>query len=221
MKNVLDFLGIQLAYSDEVFRPTLISENCAKLTDFKDKCVLDLGCGIGPLAIYFAKNGARQVSACDIFEKHLEFTRNNAKLNEVDIEIFYSDLFNNVKEKYDVICCDVSGVDKRVAEMTGWFPGDVPKADETGSNLILKVLDEAQSFLNEGGNLNIATTSFSDMTAIEDKISEKFLNSEVLIKIEVPFSKRLKENLQFLNKDSYKKIGGDFFWIFKLFKCSN
>ncbi len=221
MKNVLDFLGIQLAYSDEVFRPTLISENCAKLTDFKDKCVLDLGCGIGPLAIYFAKNGARQVSACDIFEKHLEFTRNNAKLNEVDIEIFYSDLFNNVKEKYDVICCDVSGVDKRVAEMTGWFPGDVPKADETGSNLILKVLDEAQSFLNEGGNLNIATTSFSDMTAIEDKISEKFLNSEVLIKIEVPFSKRLKENLQFLNTDSYKKIGGDFFWIFKLFKCSN
>ena len=139
MKNVLDFLGIQLAYSDEVFRPTLISENCAKLTDFKDKCVLDLGCGIGPLAIYFAKNGARQVSACDIFEKHLEFTRNNAKLNEVDIEIFYSDLFSNVKEKYDVICCDVSGVDKRVAEMTGWFPGDVPKADETGSNLILKV----------------------------------------------------------------------------------
>ena len=221
MKNALDFLGIQLAYSDEVFRPTLISENCAKLTDFKDKCVLDLGCGIGPLAIYFAKNGARQVSACDIFEKHLEFTRNNAKLNEVDIEIFYSDLFSNVKEKYDVICCDVSGVDKRVAEMTGWFPGDVPKADETGSNLILKVLDEAQSFLNEGGNLNIATTSFSDMTAIEDKISEKFLNSEVLIKIEVPFSKRLKENLQFLNKDSYKKILGDFFWIFKLFKCSN
>jgi methylase of polypeptide subunit release factors len=221
MKNVLDFLGIQLAYSDEVFRPTLISENCANLTDFKDKCVLDLGCGIGPLAIYFAKNGARQVSACDIFEKHLEFTRNNAKLNEVDIEIFYSDLFSNVKEKYDVICCDVSGVDKRVAEMTGWFPGDVPKADETGSNLILKVLDEAQSFLNEGGNLNIATTSFSDMTAIEDKISEKFLNSEVLIKIEVPFSKRLKENLQFLNTDSYKKIGGDFFWIFKLFKCSN
>ncbi len=221
MKNVLDFLGIQLAYSDEVFRPTLISENCAKLTDLKDKCILDLGCGIGPLAIYFAKNGARQVSACDIFEKHLEFTRNNAKLNEVDIEIFYSDLFSNVKEKYDVICCDVSGVDKRVAEMTGWFPGDVPKADETGSNLILKVLDEAQSFLNEGGNLNIATTSFSDMTAIEDKISEKFLNSEVLIKIEVPFSKRLKENLQFLNKDSYKKIGGDFFWIFKLFKCSN
>ena len=176
---------------------------------------------IGPLAIYFAKNGARKVSACDIFEKHLEYARSNAKLNEVDIEIFNSDLFSNVKEKYDVICCDVSGVDKRVAEMTGWFPGDVPKADETGSNLILKVIDEAQSFLNEGGNLNIATTSFSDMTAIEDKISEKFLNSEILTKVEVPFSKRLKENLQFLNKNSYKKIGKDLFWTFKLFKCSD
>ena len=120
-----------------------------------------------------------------------------------------------------MICCDVSGVDKRVAEMTGWFPGDVPKADETGSNLILKVIDEAQSYLNKGGNLNIATTSFSDMTAIENKISEKFLNSKILAKIEVPFSRRLKENLQFLNKNSYVKIGEDFFWTFKLFKCSN
>ena len=54
MKNTLDFLNIQLTYSDEVFRPTLISENCAILTDFKNKSILDLGCGIGPLAIYFA-----------------------------------------------------------------------------------------------------------------------------------------------------------------------
>ena len=221
MKNVLDFLGIQLAYSDEVFRPTLISENCANLTDFKDKCVLDLGCGIGPLAIYFAKNGARQVSACDIFEKHLEFTRNNAKLNEVDIEIFYSDLFSNVKEKYDVICCDVSGVDKKVAEMTGWFPGEVPKADETGSNLIIKVVEEANKYLNKSGILNIATTSFSDVVSIESKISKNFLNSDVLIKIDVPFSRRLKENINLLNEKSYKKIKSEYFWEFKLFKCSN
>ena len=42
MNNTLDFIGIKLNYSDEVFRPTLISENCAKLTDFRDKLtVLD------------------------------------------------------------------------------------------------------------------------------------------------------------------------------------
>ena len=221
MNNVLNFLGIQLTYSDEVFRPTLISENCANLTNFKDKSILDLGCGIGPLAIYFAKYGAKKVSACDIFEKHLEYAKKNAKLNEVEIEIFNSDLFSNVKEKYDVICCDVSGVDKKVAEMTGWFPGEVPKADETGSNLIIKVIEEANNYLNEAGYLNIATTSFSDVISIQKKISECFLNSEVLIKIDVPFSKRLKQNLELLNEKSFKKIGDDYFWEFKLFKCSN
>ena len=45
----------------------------------------------------------------------------------MEIEIFQSDLFSNVKKKFDVICCDVSGVDKKVAEMTGWFPEEVPK----------------------------------------------------------------------------------------------
>ena len=221
MNNTLDFKGIKLNYSGEVFRPTLISENCAKLTDFRDKSILDLGCGIGPLAIYFAKNGAREVSACDIFEKHLEYTKKNARLNEVEIEIFQSDLFSNVKKKFDVICCDVSGVDKRVAELTGWFPGEVPKADETGSNLIIKVVEEAHKYLNKSGILNIATTSFSNVVSIENNISKNFVNSEVLIKIDVPFSRRLKENVKLLNEKSYKKIDGEYFWEFKLFKCSN
>ena len=221
MNNILDFIGIKLNYSDQVFRPTLISENCAKLTDFRDKSILDLGCGIGPLAIYFAKNGAREVSACDIFDKHLEYTKKNARLNEVEIEIFQSDLFSNVKKKYDVICCDVSGVDKKVAELTGWFPEEVPKADETGSNLIMKVVKEAHKYLNKAGILNIATTSFSNVDSIENNISKNFLNSEVLIKIDVPFSRRLKENVKLLNEKSFKKIDDEFYWEFKLFKCSN
>ena len=221
MNNILDFIGIKLNFSDQVFRPTLISENCAKLTDFRDKSILDLGCGIGPLAIYFAKNGAKEVSACDIFDKHLEYTKKNARLNEVEIEIFQSDLFSNVKKKYDVICCDVSGVDKKVAELTGWFPEEVPKADENGSNLIIKVVKEAHKYLNKAGILNIATTSFSNVDSIENNISKNFLNSEVLIKIDVPFSRRLKENVKLLNEKSFKKIGDEYYWEFKLLKCSN
>ena len=218
---IVNFHNIELETSEDAFRPTLISEECALNADFINKKVLDMGCGIGPLAIYFAKNGAREVSACDIFEKHLEYTKKNARLNEVEIEIFQSDLFSNVKKKFDVICCDVSGVDKRVAELTGWFPGEVPKADETGSNLIIKVLEEAHKYLNKSGILNIATTSFSNVVSIENNISKNFLNSEVLIKIDVPFSRRLKENVKLLNEKSYKKIDGEYFWEFKLFKCSN
>ena len=80
---IVNFHNIELETSEDAFRPTLISEECALKADFKNKKVLDMGCGIGPLAIYFAKNGATQVDACDIYDKHLELTKLNAKRNDV------------------------------------------------------------------------------------------------------------------------------------------
>ena len=63
---IVNFHNIELETSEDAFRPTLISEECALNADFMNKKVLDMGCGIGPLAIYFAKNGAAEVDACDI-----------------------------------------------------------------------------------------------------------------------------------------------------------
>ncbi len=77
------FLNVELEYSENVFRPTLLSEKCALKVDFKNKKILDLGCGIGPLAIYFAKNGAMSVDAIDIYKEHLKFAKKNSNLNGV------------------------------------------------------------------------------------------------------------------------------------------
>ena len=107
---IVNFHNIELESTEDAFRPTLISEECALNAEFKNKKVLDMGCGIGPLAIYFAKNGAAEVDACDIYDKHLELTRLNAKRNNVSINVIESDLFQNVTNKYDLICCDVSGL---------------------------------------------------------------------------------------------------------------
>lgn len=218
--EAIEFMGINLQYSNEVFRPTLISEHCARLTQCKDKSILDLGCGIGPLAIYFAKNGASRVSACDIFDPHIEFTKKNAVLNDVEIEVIKSDLFEKIDDKFDVICCDVSGVDKRIAELTGWFPGDVPKADNSGSNLITKVVEESTNYLNSEGNLYIATTSFSDLNEIEKRISANYSNYEIIYKIEIPFSKRLQKNINQIDKKMYVSKEEINYWEFSLYKCT-
>ena len=221
MNNALDFIGIKLNYSDEVFRPTLISENCAKLTDFRDKSILDLGCGSGPLAIYFAKNGADEVDACDIYDKHLELTRLNAKRNDVSINIIKTDLFKNVTSKYDLICCDVSGVSKNIAEVTGWFPTEVPKADDTGSNLIVRVVEGSPEHLKEGGCLNICTTSFSNIQEIESTMQNSFPDKwEKILEKEVPFSKRLIANIDLLKDEMYLEKNGNYFWIFSMYKLS-
>jgi len=218
---IMKFHNIELETADNSFRPTLISEECALNVDFKKKKILDLGCGIGPLAIYFSANGAYEVDACDIYDKHLELTRLNAERNNVCINVFKSDLFESVSSKYDLICCDVSGVSKNIAEVTGWFPSEVPKADETGSNLIKKVISEASNYITKNGCLVICTTSFSNVEEIENTIQTYFFNkSEKVLIREVPFSKRLLQNLDLLDKNMFIEKNGEYFWTFTMYKLN-
>ena len=219
--NKINFLNIELEYNEKVFRPTLLSEKCALNTDFKDKNILDLGCGIGPLAIYFAKNGATSVDAIDIYDEHLKFAKKNADLNNIEVNIFESDLFQNVSKKYDLICCDVSGVKEEVARLTGWFPEEVPKADDSGANLILNVIANSKEFLKENGELVICTTSFSDEKSIFSAFEQFFPDSyKKIYSEEVPFSKRLNQNVNILNKESFYNKNGINYWSFSIFSLS-
>ena len=219
--NKVNFLNIELEYNEKVFRPTLLSEKCALNTNFKNKNILDLGCGIGPLAIYFAKNGASSVDAIDIYNEHLELSKKNAVLNGVNVNIFRSNLFQDVPKKYDLICCDVSGVREEVAKLTGWFPEEVPKADDTGANLILEVIANSKEFLKENGELIICTTSFSDEKSIFTAFEKFYPNSyKEIYSEEVPFSKRLNKNIGILDKDSFYEKEGIKYWKFSIFSLS-
>ena len=69
------------------------------------KEILDIGTGSGCIAISLAKNLPNaKVSAIDISEDALEVARENAKLNNVDIDFINADIFDYKSEKkYDVI----------------------------------------------------------------------------------------------------------------------
>ena len=216
--NKINFLDIELEYNEKVFRPTLLSEKCALNTNFKNKNILDLGCGIGPLAIYFAKNGAISVDAIDIYDEHLKFAKKNSDLNNVRVNVFESNLFQNVSRKYDLICCDVSGVKEEVARLTGWFPEEVPKADYSGANLILNVIANSNEFLKDHGELVLCTTSFSDEKSIFIAFEQFFPDSyQKIYSEEVPFSKRLNQNIDILDKESFYKKDGINYWSFSIF----
>ena len=219
--NKINFLNIELKYNEKVFRPTLLSEKCALNTNFKNKNILDLGCGIGPLAIYFAKNGAKSVDAVDIYIEHLKFAKKNADLNKIEVNIFESNLFQNVSKKYDLICCDVSGVKEEVARLTGWFPEEVPKADDSGANLILNVIANSKEFLKDNGQLVICTTSFSDEKSIFAAFEQFYPNSyKKIYSEEVPFSKRLNQNIDILDRESFNEKDGINYWRFSIFSLS-
>ena len=65
--------------------------------------VLDFGCGYGPIGIYIKKETAAVVDMIDINERALTLARINAGINNVDVNIFSSNIYESVNKKYDYI----------------------------------------------------------------------------------------------------------------------
>ncbi len=90
------------------------TSNCLKaLTKFgQGQKALDMGCGSGILAIAMAKLGIDLVVAVDIDEQAIEVTKQNSKINQVNISfIGKSDGYNSESVRnnspYDVICANI------------------------------------------------------------------------------------------------------------------
>ena len=218
----VEFYGYELKHDESCFTPTTITKYTAINVPVEGKKVLDLGCGIGPLAIYYAKNGAESVTAVDVYDKHCYYTMINSATNNVQdkVKVVQSDLFENIDEKFDIISCDVSGVDRRVAEMTGWFPNGVPTADATGEDLMCRAIKDAPNYLNEGGDFYLCTAQFSDLQKIQVQMAQtQGLNQgEKVFEKSIPFSRRLLENIDNLDPKHYNKKGSRYFWNFGLWR---
>ncbi len=65
--------------------------------------ILDFGCGYGPVGIYVKKVTNANVHMVDINKRSLSLANKNAKLNGVDVKIYESNIYSNIKEKFDYI----------------------------------------------------------------------------------------------------------------------
>lgn len=65
--------------------------------------VLDIGCGYGPIGIYLKKATSCNIDMCDVNKRAIHLANMNAKLNNVDVNIFESDAYSNINKKYDFI----------------------------------------------------------------------------------------------------------------------
>ncbi|MDD2208326.1 MAG: methyltransferase [Bacilli bacterium] len=69
----------------------------------KDVKVLDAGCGYGFVGITLSKVMNVKVDFIDINNRALHLTKMNLKNNKVSGQVFLSNIYDNVNEKYDVI----------------------------------------------------------------------------------------------------------------------
>ena len=80
----------------------ILVQECLKLIKPGAK-ILDVGTGTACIAIEISKNVEVMVDAVDISEKVLEIAKENAKLHNANCNFIQSDLFSNIKGKYDFI----------------------------------------------------------------------------------------------------------------------
>ena len=69
----------------------------------KEKKILDVGCGIGFLGISLNKIMGARADMIDINNRALHLTKMNLKENKAEGNVFVSNIYENVKEVYDVI----------------------------------------------------------------------------------------------------------------------
>ncbi|MDR3327702.1 MAG: 50S ribosomal protein L11 methyltransferase [Prevotellaceae bacterium] len=76
--------------------------------DFRDKKVLDMGCGTGILSIITSKLGATNITAVDIDTWAFENTKDNFELNNVNARVFLGDIQAIGNEKFDIIIANIN-----------------------------------------------------------------------------------------------------------------
>lgn len=69
----------------------------------KEKKILDVGCGIGFIGISLNKIMGARADMIDINNRALHLTKMNLKENKAEGNVFVSNIYENVKDVYDVI----------------------------------------------------------------------------------------------------------------------
>ncbi len=151
------FYGLKFFVNEAVLIPRFDSEILIEavlehLDVNKEYRVLDIGTGSGNLAITLKKLLPKIIiDAVDISASALEVARENAKYHKVDINFIQSDLFSNVKNKYDIIISNPPYVRKEdlLSEYVLKEPIGALLADDGGLYYYKTILKQISRYLND------------------------------------------------------------------------
>ena len=185
-----EFYGYKFKVDENVLIPRIDTEILVEklIEDIKNAnkivSVLDIGTGSGAIAITVQKETGAKVTAVDISEKALEIAKFNANQNKVDVKIFKSDLFDNVKdEKFDFVVSNPPYIETDVCETLDPEvvlnePILALDGGVDGLKFYRKIVDAAPLFLNQHGKLYFEI-GYNQAEAVSKLLKDKFKNIQV------------------------------------------
>ena len=124
--------------------------------------VLDVGCGYGPLGLSLVKAYGVQATMVDINNRALDLARQNAERNKVEATIFQSNIYEQVKGKFDHV---ISNPPIRA-----------------GKQVVHEIIEKSKDFLGIGGDLTIVIQKKQGAPSAKSKMEDVFGNCEIVKK---------------------------------------
>lgn len=162
---------ITLTYQYNSFHFTFLSDNgvfSKKRIDYGSKLlletylnevtmeekVLDVGCGYGFIGSAISRVNGSVVDMVDVNKRALHLAKRNTKNTSYKGDIFLSDAYQNVKDKYDTVITN--------------------PPIRTGKNKVLEILLGAFEHLNDNGKLYFVIRKDQGALSIKKIIEEKY-----------------------------------------------
>tara|TARA_Y100001980_G_C14509552_1_gene285039 strand:+ start:210 stop:857 length:648 start_codon:yes stop_codon:yes gene_type:complete len=139
---------------------TLVLKKELSQIKFKKK-YLDMGCGqFAILGQFFKKiNYSSDVTSVDIYEKFIENSLHNSKLNKSSIQIKKSNLFSNINEKFDLISFNPPYVPYTQKKDELKFP-NIRYSENEGLKTTQDFLIRAKNYLTNDGEILLGINTF-------------------------------------------------------------
>ena len=161
-------IGLNLCFRscDSIFSKNKIDDGTRALLEaINKKCELgghglDLGCGLGVIAIALSKRFDVNFDMVDINKTAVKLSKENIKKNNVTAEVYYSDGFSEIRDEFDFIVTN--------------------PPIKTGKKLLFYLMSGAHDHLKENGQLILVIRKDHGMESLKKHITSIFGNCEII-----------------------------------------
>ena len=179
----IKFKNLEFDFSNS-FTPNLTSELFydAAIREIKNNySLLDLGCGCGAVGLALEKKYPNLIlSMSDLSEGAIIDAAMNAKTYHSNSLIIKSNIFENIKNSFDIIINDISGISEPVSKISPWFFNAPCDSGISGLNLFEKVLIDAKKFLTDAGLILMPLLSLSNQSKAKEILDTYCSNFEIV-----------------------------------------